>query len=750
MGSTKSLVSVSAVLLSFALLPVKASAYNNDGGFADSLSQSVSSLNEQSKSQRTPTVSTGSSISNELSHFWEDLKKDTFDDICKNAELELNKEGKLANIAGLGAEFKRYMKKFPNEKIALIDEVKVSLSAALGNDTLHLPDMGGLGVSLTGLLEGKSQVVRPLEGDRYCRELDTLVKLYQVKTVLPLKASRIVEMKKGEIWKLPLILRMGFGASIGTTINEVLNISLSAGKSKESRPSVTLYRMDDNNLRLRLRIDRVEVRSVGVSASTLEIPMADIGLWNAENALANLINKTWAKEINKYIALKLSFGHSRFTGKKLLLEFVLNPNNPEQMAGLEKFLIGDFGIVKRFIEMGLRFNNFSEDDESLSGLGEIEGVASQAGQAVDSESSYAGSNIYHGQSNGLHLQLPIAHTRDNSWSSSYNRYQSLDREGQALHVQQHSRVTSGSSMNIPFVGTTMKYDSQRNIYVVNKEDIAGAVTRPVLMYQQYEGFVKQGDGTARYMLEKANSVLRYVGMNGDGTDAGNVLPSAEIFPPLPFDPDAEPDAPQPAKFYKSAVMGFKLLISDRGVEDIIFAPAQAIMKAYMNVMREVESVIIEKVMDLFTINKEGKVVYDSKEVSKRFGASFSSGPENGTNPLDIVRTLAYTATQIISDIASVKDAPTWKEQSTRLSKVAAGGSRSNLKYEDFLKVVVQLVKPGDVSAEVYVHTDKRVKGEADVTQTYQFFNTRDNSFDNTIAEVTQARERFAEPSLLTD
>ena len=321
MISTKKPVwKISAAFLSIAVLSANALALNFDSGVKADFSDGVTEMKRTSGELKSPIISSGTPISSEFAHFWEDLKKDTFDDICKSAEIELNENAQLVKVLGIEGGFKRYMKKFPNEKVALLDEVGLKLSVALGNDTLHIPSMEGLGVSITGLLEGKSQVVRPLESDRYCKELDTLVKLYQIKTVLPTKAKRIVEMKNGEIWKLPIILRLGFGASLGTTINEVLNVSISAGKTKESKPSVTLYRMDDNNLRLRLRLDRLEVRSVGVSAASIEIPMADIGLINAENRLAELVNKRWAKEINKYVALKLSYGHSRFSGKKLLLE----------------------------------------------------------------------------------------------------------------------------------------------------------------------------------------------------------------------------------------------------------------------------------------------------------------------------------------------------------------------------------------------------------------------------------------------
>lgn len=742
------LLNLSTGFLTAALTTIAAAAPDS-GGDANEFPVSINALKEAANTRKAPAVSSAAAVPNGLADFWTKLNMDAYDDVCKNAALELNKGGKLAAVAGLEGGFKRYMRKLPDGKVALIDEVKVNLSASLGNAPLRLPDVQGLSVSLAGLLEGKSQVLRALESDRYCKELGTLARLYRVKTVLPASAGRISRMKNGEIWKLPLTLRMSFGSAIGTTINEVLKVSLSAGITRESKPSVTLYRMDDKNLRLRLRLDRIEVKSVGVSASSVEIPMADIGLWKAENILADLVNKAWAKKINEYIALKLSYEHSRFSGKKLLLEFILDPANPIQMEGLEKLLRGDLGAVRRYVEMGLNFNSFSDDDDCAGGLGKLEDLAGQAGQALDSAASFAGSDIYSGRSNNLNIQVPVLHTQNTGWSSSYNRYQSLAREGEALHVQQRTAVSEGSSLNIPFAGAVVKYGSRKDIYVINKEGANGRTTGPAMMYQQHEGFIRQGDGAARNMIEKANGVLRYVGANGEGTDQSNTVPADGIFPPLPEDPDGGPNGPG-AKTYKSAVMSFKLLVSDRGVQDILSAPADAIMKAYINMMRETEGRIISMVMDLFTTSKDGKVDYDRQLAGKRLGISPLDHFENAMNPLDIVDTLAYAATQVIRDITSVREAGGWKERSGKLAKVSAGNSRSGLGYEDFLKVVVQLVKPGNISAEVYVHTDKRVTGEADVTRNYMFFNNRDNDFDSTIAEVNQARERFAEPSELTD
>ena len=66
-------------------------------------------------------------------------------------------------------------------------------------------------------------------------------------------------------------------------------------------------------------------------------------------------------------------------------------------------------------------------------------------------------------------------------------------------------------------------------------------------------------------------------------------------------------------------------------------------------------------------------------------------------------------------------------------------------------MVVQLTKPANVSASVYVHLDPKKKGENDLTQTYNYFDSRNGSgYDVTLSSVTQMRERFADPAELSD
>ena len=738
--SISKISTAAAVLSLFSALGAKASDIAFDGATRSNLS--VAELKERSEGDfKTPTPSTYTPTT-ELTNFWGDLTENTKDKLCKAANIRINEGANIIDQIGIEGGLRRQFKSYPDKRLALIDEVKLRLNVSLGTEVLSAPNVGGLSVSIGGALEGRSIVVRPLENNSYCKNLGLLVKLYDVKTVLPMTAKRINKMEVGEVWKIPVLVQYSFGVGIGANISEVVNVSIGASKTEQRKPTISLYKIDENHLRVRFRVDHVTVKSVGTSAGTADIPAGDIGIMSGENLIANTVNRTLAGQINKYIALKLGYNYYRINGQKLLLEFDLNPNNAEQIEKLAEFLKGNLNTIEKFIKMGLKFDQFSEDATTESGEGDIAELAAEAGSAIGANNTFAGTDHYNTHGHNFNVTIPVAHAHQNNWTASSHRYQAMNGEGSALHVQQQTRVSNGETLNIPFAGTLIKYNSKKDIYVVNNEDANGQASKPVLLYQKYEGFVRQGEATARHMIDNANDVLKYAGMKGDGVNMSYTLPSADIFPGEEYGKDDDKSTR-----YRSAVMSFKLVFAEQAVQDIILVPAQMIMKAFMNVMREAHGEIINKIMDLFTINKKGDVTYDRHAVAKRLGVDPFDNNTQGTNPLDIVRTLAYGATKFIEKIESVRAESSWKAQSERLAKVAAHG---DMKYDDFLKVVIQLVDTKDISSELYVHTDKHVKDEVDVNQSYTMFNNRENGFDTTIAGVNQMRERFADPSDLTD
>ena len=724
-----------------------------DGSGGGSLSDSVRSLKEQSKNNadiKMPVPSTPTP-SHEISNFWDNLRTNGVEKVCKAAQIQLSQNYTLESVAGLGGGVRRTIKAYPDEKLALVDEIQLKLSAGLKYEVLPIAGYGSINVGISGSMEGNSIVVRPLKHNRYCQELGTLVELYKMKTVLPITAKRIAKMEKREIWKLPMSVSYTFSAGVGASFNQLVTVSVSGGETKARKPMVSLYRIDENTLRLRLRLDHVTIKTVGAQVHSMDIPVSDIGLPGGEDLISKTVDREIARQINRLIAFKLAYSHIWTGGQKLLVEFYLNPNDAEQMDRLVEFLEGDFTSIKKFIQMGLKFESFSENADGLSGADDLEQIGDQAGSAIGVAPSFAGSDHYDGHSSNFNLNVPIIYSQSNSWKTGSHRYQSLKDKGAVIYVQERARVADSGSINIPIIGAQFKHNSQKNIYVVNRETADGKVSKPVMFYQKYEGFVRDNDISARGMIDGVNDVLKYAGMKGEGTTNENMLSSAGIFPPalqgppVRTSPHSQGESARNIKIYRAAVVAFKLVFSEKAVQDIIFAAPNLIMKAYMNVMRETHAAILSKVMDLFRVNEKGKVDFDSGAARKRLNIDAIAG--HATNPLDIVRTLAGAATSFIKSIMSLKNASGWKEQSEQLAKVSATGG---MKYDDFMKVVIQMVDPKDISSELYIHTDKRVKGETDVTQTYDMFNNGDHNYNKTISDVTQMRERFNDPASLSD
>ncbi|MBI4350982.1 MAG: hypothetical protein HY550_06050 [Elusimicrobia bacterium] len=690
---------------------------------------------------------------NELLHFWEDLKTDVFDDICKDVEIPLDAGFDIGQIAGVEGKFKRYMKQFPDNKIAVIDEVGVKLNAAHTFTDIFNVNGNSFNIGFSGGLEGKSVVVRKTEETMYCKNLLNLADLRRVKTILPVNEKRIGEMKVNEIWKFPARLSMGVSGGLGYPVQPWLSIGFSLGASKELKPSVTLFRMDDSRLRLRIRLDRIVVKSAGASVGT-SFDAGMIGLPEAENFLMKELDRTLVKEFNKYIALRLGLSASRAKGQKILLEFIIDTKKPEQVAKLVDFLKGDLSIIKRLIEMGVRFNDFSSLDDTAAGQQALDSVSQVAAEGLGLNSTFAGSNHFNSTSHAMNIVLPIVLHRESSSGQRYDRYQ-VSGGDQVLHVHNASRNTSVSNINVPFLGKVFKHNTNQNFYVVNYEDKEGKVSDASVVYQRYEGYIKHDERDAREMVRNMNEILKYAGAQGDGTNNGFTIDVDALFPRLtaeeehPSGTDANGDPMVMAKRYKSALMSFSLVFTKEAVRDIVIAPAMAIMKAVLNVMEGIDREIVSKVQHLFNIDAGGKVKYDWKAARKLL-ASYDR-PDDQFDPISVVDNFCRNVAAIVSDIASVRDTAGQKEKSERLSRVLAGKGKSSLGYEGMMQIMIQLVNVKDIYASLNMQTDKRIKGEENIASTFNIYNENlQAGYSEHLAGANSLRDRFADPSILSD
>ncbi|MDD2806746.1 MAG: hypothetical protein PHV33_14435 [Elusimicrobiales bacterium] len=700
----------------------------------------------------------GNTGNNELLHFWEDLKSDTLDDICKNVEIPLDAGFDIADIVGVDGKFKRYMKQYPDNKIAVIDQVGVKLGGHYNFTDLLSIGGNSFNIGFSGGLEGKSVVIRKTNEDKYCKNLLNIIDLRKVKTILPINEKRIGGMGVNEIWKFPARISMGVSGGIGFPVEPWLNIGFSLGASKELKPSVTLFRMSEDKLRVRIRLDRITVKSAGASVGT-SFDAGMIGLPEAEDyfisALGKEINKNLVKEFNKYIAVRFGLSTSRAKGKKILLEFIVDPRNQDQVSKLVDFLKGDLGIIRKLIEMGIRFNDFSDIEDNAAGQQALQAVDDVAQQGLGLNSTFAGANHFNSTSHGMNIVLPVVMDRETSNGQRYDRYQTSGG-GEVLHVNNASRNESVSNINVPFVGKVFKHNTNQNFYVVNYEDNRGTVSDAAMVYQRYEGYIKHDETDARGMVEEMNEILKFAGTQGNGTNSSFVIDANSMFPHLageeanPTGTDADGNPIPDTRRYKSAIMSFSLVFTKEAVRDIVGAPAATIMKAVCNVMEGIDREIISKVYNLFRIDGEGKVKYDWKAASKAL-AEYKRDGEDAFDPLSVVNTFCTNVAQIVSDIASVSAAGDQKAKSKRLSEIMAGRGKSRVGYESMLQVVIQLVNVNDIFAKLDLSTDKRIKGEENVASSYNVYNEGlQAGYNSQLGQANSLRDRFADPSELSD
>lgn len=670
-------------------------------------------------------------------NFWDRLNSGVLDNLCKQAKIRINQDAEIPNIGGITGEFRRWFEKYPDKTLALVDEVGLKLNTSLASDILNIENFGALNVSISGAIEGKSLVVTPLGTDRYCSEMKLLVDLRKVKTVLPLTKERILNMKEGEIWKIPFVTYLSFGGGVGGQVVPYLSISFGAYTSKTRTPSVSLYRIDDNDLRLRIRIERVLVKAMNAQlASTYEISPTDIGFFEAENIFSKFVEKEIAKQINKYIALRFGYNFSKSKSNKLLLEFLINIKDNKQMEALEEFLNGDLTLIKKLIKIGIRFNEFDESDNYSVGLDNLNNTVSEVSQGLQTKPTYAGSAHSHSQGSSFNINVPFIHSHQFANSSGYEKYQSIDGSS-VTHIYNAQRVSDGSTFNIPFLGSIVKYREEEKVISVAKEH-AKRIDDPALLYQYNSGFVRNSEYSARAMIDKANGILKYIGTDGEGTNNKYVLNSESIFPKSEIEYDSEGNPINNYKTYKQAMMSFNLMIAKEGIKEIIFSTPQRILKAYLNMMKEFDEYFVNKFYNAFRVEGE-KVVFDYNKIER---------DEYYQDVFSVVSQMAYTATKLIEDLFSLRTETDNKKQAEKLVAIASGKGRSGLSYDAFMKVIVQLVTPVNMAGNIYISTNKRVKGEDDINQTYTV--DPENNLNRIMTEINQERERFSSPSILKD
>ena len=298
-----------------------------------------------------PTTPEGGFSAPERVIFGEKMRERVLDQLCRQIKLQYD-YNLPGDFGGTGGGVKRWLAPMPDGRLTIVDEERLSVGYGHGFSKVISEAAGAsIGLWVGGRIEGSSMVIRPLEGKATCKELDRLIDLRDIKTVLPFKASRISAMQVGELWRMPFRLTVGHTESVSDALAENLNVSLSFNGTESGAATLTVYRLSESQLRFRFRVDRVEIRTKGgrLVETIPAIQFASLGA----NILAKFVDHELAKQLNRYTVAALGFSTSRSQGKRVMLEYVVDPRDPAQAEAVAQALHGDFqGLVKMGWQIG--------------------------------------------------------------------------------------------------------------------------------------------------------------------------------------------------------------------------------------------------------------------------------------------------------------------------------------------------------------------------------------------------------------
>ena len=455
--------------------------------------------------------------------FWDALQDGVWQkDFCENIYLPVEYGYEAVNLGSVSGSVRRGFRRYPDRTLALVDEMGLNLEFGatkplldLTKTFLGLADDAGISVTGGVSFEGSSIVIRPLGGKKACKEIGQLADVLKYKTVLPLKAERFAAMKNGEVWEIPLTLWAGFTPSLSANYGNV-GVTVSFGVENQRLPTVSLNRLSDHELRLRLRIDQARIVSYGAEVSAEVVPVTT-ALDNMTGVLTSRLGKIAGGGVAGMVATRfadftsasLGLSHSDTKGKKVLLEFILDPQDKAQMETLEKLLIeGGLSTVGELAKIATGWN-FLPGHNGITDTKELEKMQAEWSGRMGINPTYSGADGYHESATEFTFHVPVLTDYSYSSGHKYQRAQSPGG-GEVVHVHENFRESRHGLIQLPFAGTFVKHNRERTAEVFNSE-IEGKVSSPIVIYEQQEGVIRHSDRSAREMLEYANSIMRYVG-----------------------------------------------------------------------------------------------------------------------------------------------------------------------------------------------------------------------------------------------
>lgn len=699
----------------------------------------VEAQDPNAPTQPAPAPGNGGFASPAERVFRDTLGRGLLDRLCRRADLNLHPDFDITDVAGVGGRFNRRLRQIDETHEAILDTIAVRFRAGY-TLPVELREHVSFNLWIGGSAEGESTVIRPREGKLSCEELLQLADVRTVKTVFPFRASRISQMGVGEIWKLPIRLQWGWAPSIGGGFDGVAASISAGGRTKAGQTALTLYRMDANRLRMRLRIEDAVIHNRGGSIIGTA-PAIQVGTLGA-NLLAQAVDSLIARELAQFVQGQLAYFNTDSNGQSIIFEQILDPNDPEQMEALSHLIKGD---LTRIIELLVRRRGLLPMDRTARENAE-EIRAHYGHGALRGRDISVLTDTFSRETDGWTLRLPIITRQGWHGANGSDQFERLPVDasdsGSEVRIYHSDRSRERGYLYLPIVGAIINdnsSDSGQAITAVNNK-VPGPVAA---VYIRQNAFERVSASSVREEAQRFSNITALIGReSGAPTAARTALPVDRLFPEGEgrYRTVGGPrnSTPQESEHtFDRGTMVLSLLISPEGMTQAIAAAPDAIARAYANTLDQTDRAMLTAV---------AATGFDPANVRRQAEAAAAAAGDS-ISPSRYIR-LAERAARVVADIATLRDANDNDRRAAFLAEMIDGRNQSGLSYEEFMSVLVQLANPSEVRADFRVDVKKGLRNVPNVNNRFRLNGGID--VDPVIAEAARLRGPFAGPQDVTD
>jgi hypothetical protein len=687
-----------------------------------------------------PSTPEGGFGSPDRTRFDRDRRAGVLDQFCRHLDIQ-HEFG--FNFISLSPD--RRLDTYPDGSLAIIDDEGIQGSWNRPILTRVVADgAASVGLNFGVTVGGRSTVVRRLATQQSCDEVRRLLDFRDIKSVFPINADRITAMQLGELWRIPMTLSYSEGVGASGTKKVVPFLSL--GRTDSGTTSMTLYRIAQDKVRFRFRIDHVVVTGPSIGVSTV---FSAVEFWaNSHGILLKLLGSALTSQINGDLVAWGQYARQDQHGARVLMEFIVDPTQPEEASALAEAVKGDF---KQIIAMAGRMSTLqASDDKALKDYNQLrEDHADRLG-----DPSYAASDEYKRKVKPFSLRLPFFVTYNSASLFGDDRVVRYTGDEGVFTYFLGDKTTEKQFLKMPWMGPLIKENSQKQVTAFTYAAPGAPQGDPEIVYIRNRGYLREPASAVRGTVEELNSFLNKTGAQRGvksriGFSVDSLVPPSPVQPRTPREyVKGQEESTESAD--RKGLISFTLAFDQKAVSDVIAASGEQVLKALAASAPATDRELAQWLAGHATV-KNGEVAYDGKEAAK----AFPTDPHSNLSDINQLRELSLKAATLISELASARDSKTNGEKSKILAKMISGEDPDrpwyrqahHMAYEEVLAIVIQFVDPINLTGDFMAN----LSGGKDVPNVNVHLVLKKGRPDNKLLQdAGDAKARFAEPSVLID